>query len=85
MQGGAEKQELHRVEFQRLNLGVATFAAVTLGVHALHWDLLRPSAALTAATIAGLTAAVPLSYFSRTARQGLRARPILDVISFACT
>ncbi len=81
MQGGAEKRELHRVEFQRLNLGIATFAAVTLGVHALHWDLLRPSAALTAATIAGITAAVPLSYLSRTSKQGLRAGPILEVLA----
>ncbi len=78
-QGAAEKEKLHQKEYQRLNLGAVTFAAATLGVRALHWDLLRPSAALTAGAIAGLTAAAPAFYYSRTSGHGLRPGPIIQV------
>ncbi|BDA43150.1 hypothetical protein COCOBI_04-1610 [Coccomyxa sp. Obi] len=78
LKGAAEKRRLHLPEFQRLNLGLTTFAAATLGVNMLHWELLRPSAALTAAAIAGITAAAPTFYYSRTSGHGLRAGPILQ-------
>lgn len=78
-QGAAEKRKLHLPEFQRLNLGLTIFAAATLGMNMLHWDLLRPSAALTAATIAGITASVPALFYSRTSGHGLRVRPIFEV------
>ncbi|CAL8468866.1 g8407 [Coccomyxa elongata] len=78
--GAAEKEKLHQKEIQRLNLGAVTFAAATLGVHALQWDLLRRSAALTAGAIAGLTAAAPAFYYSRTSGHGLRPGPIFQGI-----
>ena len=80
MQGAAEKRELQMPEFQRLNLGMAFFALTALGVHAIHWDMLRPAAALTAATVAGITAAAPAFYYSRTSGHGLAAGRIAEVI-----
>ncbi|BDA43152.1 hypothetical protein COCOBI_04-1630 [Coccomyxa sp. Obi] len=80
LKGAAEKEELHQKEYQRLNLGAVTFAAATLGVHAMQWDLLRPSAALTAGAIAGITAVAPAFYYSRTSGHGLRVGPIFQGI-----
>ena len=79
-QGGADNRQLHMPEYQRLNLGLSFFAVATLGVSAFHWEMLRPAAALTAAAVAGITAAVPAFYYSQTSRHGLHPGPIAEVI-----
>ena len=38
-QAGALKNELHKTDYRRLNLGVAAAAIALMAVRTLHWDM----------------------------------------------
>ncbi|BDA43129.1 hypothetical protein COCOBI_04-1400 [Coccomyxa sp. Obi] len=81
---GAERRELHKNVYQRLNMGVVTFATAALAAEVIHIDILDIAASIGMATILGITVAVPSYYYAMTSGHGLglwsmmKARPLPD-------
>ncbi|CAL8468876.1 g8417 [Coccomyxa elongata] len=82
MQAGAERRELHKNVYRRLNMGVVTFATAALAAEVIHLDVLDIAASTGMATILGITVAVPSYYYAMTSGHGLglwsimKARPL---------
>ena len=63
-QAGALKNELHKTDYRRLNLGVAAAAIALMAVRTLHWDMQSALGHLETVFQGGLTGMGAWSIFS---------------------
>ena len=78
-QGAAERADLNRRVFQRLNLGLLTLAGTAAAMEALYLPIFTP-AGLAAGAAASLPALLVSAYhFQRTSGHGANPLPVLAV------
>lgn len=91
VQGGAERLELHKPVYQRLNLGLITFSSALMAVMSVNLELLRPWALVIGSAECSAAATIPAFFYAVTSGhylqpvQILKARPAFSFTSISIT
>ncbi|CAL8468869.1 g8410 [Coccomyxa elongata] len=72
LKGGAERMELHKPVYQRLNLGLITFSVALMGVMGGNIELLRPWALLVGTAECSAAATIPAWFYAATSGHSLQ-------------
>ncbi|BDA43139.1 hypothetical protein COCOBI_04-1500 [Coccomyxa sp. Obi] len=72
LKGGAERMELHKPVYQRLNLGLITFSVALMAVMGGNIELLRPWALLVGTAECSAAATIPAWFYAATSGHSLQ-------------
>ena len=81
VQGGAERMELHKPVYQRLNLGLITFSVALMGVMGGNIELLRPWALLIGTAECSAAATIPAWFYAATSGHCLQPITVIKALS----
>ncbi|KAK9915413.1 hypothetical protein WJX75_008833 [Coccomyxa subellipsoidea] len=77
LKGGAERLELHKPVYQRLNLGLITFSSALMAVMSVNLELLRPWALVIGSAECSAAATIPAFFYAVTSGHYLQPVQIL--------